>query len=1417
MAFLCLFLFSSLHGFSQVYYPAGMSNVNLATWLDASDATTITTGYVSTGATTTTTALGILFNGAIMPTTSDLRASLPIGSQLEVGTNTYTVTGGTATSLTVTPNITTVYNNQAIKRLGVSKWSDKSGTTGRDLQSPVILVNFTSTETTTTNEPSYLVPATGNPSISFINTGINATAQYLQGTGTAPYGITTNRSLAFVTQINSYSSAGGGTDGQGTYLFDRNPDPAGGTPLFSIKFEGNTLTEQIRDDAGNLANNASTISSPASGTFLNMSLIRSGGTDQFYNNGTTAGSASVSTGTSTMQPLCITYHAGDVNNSAQAQNLNMYEVILTNNTLSTTYRQLEEGYLAWKWGTQGNLSSSHPQRNAGQTGFTNDLVGIGRVSATDSVMATRTTNGLGLISATTGGFVQDNGDYLTAIDNDIAGAEDGSIVTVNGINRLNRVWYIQKTDASGHTGGTVTLYFDYSMLSNGVLPSNTIGSYSLIFHATNSTFPAGSTTTIAATATAIVGTQIQFTLNVTSLSSGYYTLESCNKSSVFDYAGTPYCTTGTASVTLLTGGGITASKGTFTISPSASITATGTNAGNVNLGASTPGTYTVTNSVSGSNGCTSTSTAPITIEPSGQWVGGVSTDWNTTGNWPCGSIPTPTSNITIPSGVTNYPIISSTGAAFVNNITIQSGATLTITKDTLNVFGIITSTSAVNATSGTIQMRGATAQSIGGSMLTSKTINNLIDSNTNTSGLTVSDSLYITGLLGFATGPTTKLATSNVLVLVSNATTTASVGQIAETGSGAPKVTITGNVTVQRYYPAHRRWRLVSGVPVQSSGAPTISASWQEGGQSIAGSVSNPNPGFGTHITGPGGAFVASTGYDQSPTNNPSIGHLMAANNWYTIANTKSTLITKYQGYMLFVRGDRSYPIYTTTSTTPATSTILRTTGTLNTGRITVPVNSGFTVVGNPYAATINFNNVYSHAATVSAVTSNSFSLWDPNIGSAANVANGTGGWVTLSWNGTSYDASPDPSLFDGFDVNGDIQSGAAFIVNGTGSGSVEMDESDKATNAYGNDLYLFRPTTSTTLSQAITPDAILRTTLYATDTAHVQTYLADGALNIFGTSYSDSLDWSKDVQKLLNLTEQISILKNSQDLSIERSALPEAGDTIYLSVAGLQQSPYQLVIGTTNFARPDIKAFLVDAFDSTSTPILLGDTSVNVNFTVTTVPGSYAANRFSIVFTATPPATVTYSNVTATTVQNKNIVVQWQITNQTNTKDYIVERSTDGTHFTVVDTTAASPTDEASYTYNWVDTSAVVGTNYYRIYTVGDNLAIQDTSNVASAVIDAGIIPPPVVATSASLLKVYPNPVTNGTVNIDLTNIPAGNYEIRIINAAGDVLLSETTYHGTNNGSIAIPFGQGVSAGVYILEMIDTNGNQTKIMFENQ
>jgi hypothetical protein len=53
------------------------------------------------------------------------------------------------------------------------------------------------------------------------------------------------------------------------------------------------------------------------------------------------------------------------------------------------------------------------------------------------------------------------------------------------------------------------------------------------------------------------------------------------------------------------------------------------------------------------------------------------TAWNTAANWSTGAVPTTNVNVLIPTGASNYPVISSSGAA-AKNITVNASATLTV-------------------------------------------------------------------------------------------------------------------------------------------------------------------------------------------------------------------------------------------------------------------------------------------------------------------------------------------------------------------------------------------------------------------------------------------------------------------------------------------------------------------------------------------------------------------------------------------------------------------------------------------------------------------------------------------------------------------------------------------------------------------
>jgi hypothetical protein len=95
-----------------------------------------------------------------------------------------------------------------------------------------------------------------------------------------------------------------------------------------------------------------------------------------------------------------------------------------------------------------------------------------------------------------------------------------------------------------------------------------------------------------------------------------------------------------------------------------------------------------------------------TTSQPGLWTGAVSTDWHTAGNWDDLNVPTSTTSVTIPSGLTNMPVVS-TATANCNSLNING--TLTIQDRTLNVAGNlkVNGSLAMNHYSGLLEVQGS--------------------------------------------------------------------------------------------------------------------------------------------------------------------------------------------------------------------------------------------------------------------------------------------------------------------------------------------------------------------------------------------------------------------------------------------------------------------------------------------------------------------------------------------------------------------------------------------------------------------------------------------------------------------------------------------------------------------------------------
>jgi hypothetical protein len=186
------------------------------------------------------------------------------------------------------------------------------------------------------------------------------------------------------------------------------------------------------------------------------------------------------------------------------------------------------------------------------------------------------------------------------------------------------------------------------------------------------------------------------------------------------------------------------------------------------------------------------------------WTGSVSSDWSIAGNWAGNIIPIATTVVTIPSGVSNFPKITS-GTIDLQGITIASGATLTLNGGTFNISGSFTNNGVLSQTGGVLALNGnatnsGTATLIGGEVVFNaasgtQTVPALTYYKLTISGggsKTLQGNATVNGVLNFTGGSLTTSAASTTLTLASSAILT-------ETGASYFKGTLIREVNTSLY------------------------------------------------------------------------------------------------------------------------------------------------------------------------------------------------------------------------------------------------------------------------------------------------------------------------------------------------------------------------------------------------------------------------------------------------------------------------------------------------------------------------------------------------------------------------------------------------------------------------------------------
>jgi autotransporter-associated beta strand protein len=670
----------------------------------------------------------------------------------------------------------------------------------------------------------------------------------------------------------------------------------------------------------------------------------------------------------------------------------------------------------------------------------------------------------------------------------------------------------------------------------------------------------------------------------------------------------------------------------------------------------------------------------------------------------------------------------------------------------------------------------ASIRALGGQLFSRMTVNK----KTNGATLAIDSAVTISNELFLQRG---AVNLNNDVTLLSDNTRTARVGETTNPAN----ITVTygaGKFVIQRYLPiantaAARRWRMLT-APLRANNAPTINASWQEG-QSSANRLlpSNSNPGFGTAITR---STVASNGYDQGSTNNPSIySYNTGSNGWDALTATNTGSITDQPGYMLFVRGDRS--IVVSNTSVPGIPTTLRSRGEINIGNVSTVLNpAGFQLLGNPYASAISFNNVSYNGVNPGTTAGRSFYLWDPKLPGANNV----GGWITCT------------SLGGG--VYSVTANGSGYPTDGTFTGTIESGAAIMVPAAGGNFIFTepCKLTTSSTLGIASRPVSASNQHSdreFFTCNLHAANGIAagkaiDGVIHIGSNDFDNEVN-DRDAAKLVSFSgaEKISMVRHQQKLSVELRKKLGAGDTLFYHLSRLYKGDYKLA-----FISKGIDAGLVaiaeDKYTGTKTILPQRDTSF-VSFAVTDDTASAAADRFSVVFRSA----AAFTSLSASVI-NRDVVTAWNVSSEFGIASYEIERSGDGENFTTVGNRLSRGNSFEPVLYKWKDEALSAGHYYYRIRAVMATGAFIYSNTVKISLYrDAGSV------------YIFPNPVQGNTIHLRTNTLPGGLYTVRLFNKAGQVVAASNMNHTSGAPTAKFQTGGNIASGMYTLEITGSDG----------
>ena len=172
--------------------------------------------------------------------------------------------------------------------------------------------------------------------------------------------------------------------------------------------------------------------------------------------------------------------------------------------------------------------------------------------------------------------------------------------------------------------------------------------------------------------------------------------------------------------------------------------------------------------------------------------------------------------------------------------------------------------------------------------------------------------------------------------------------------------------------------------------------------------------------------------------------------------------------------------------------------------------------------------------------------------------------------------------------------------------------------------------------------------------------------------------------------------------------------------------------------------------------------------------------------------------------IANNDVKVKWQTAGENNVKNYVVQRSEDGIHFSDAGTVLPAYLNNRTGDYLFTDTAVVAHYNnishlYYRLETVAS------VGDITYSAIQAVTLP----GKASFIMNLYPNPFTD-KINVAVNSVKDNYINAVITGAKGEVLVN--TKKNVNKGTsiVSISNLESLPKGIFFLKLTIGEESQT-------